>query len=98
MYMFAIIDVYSRKIMGWDISNTMPAEWCTDVTLETIARHGKPAIFNTDQGSQFTSEVFVKALQKEQIQLSMDGKGRALDNIYIYPNLFNIPTSNLIVS
>lgn len=83
MYMFAIIDVYSRKIMGWNISNTMSAEWRTDVTLDTISRHGKPAIFNTDQGSQFTSEVFVTALQKEHIQLSMDGKGRALDNIFI---------------
>ena len=83
MYMFAIIDVYSRKIMGWSVSNTMNAEWCRDVMLETIERHGKPEIFNTDQGSQFTSEIFVSALQDAQIQLSMDGKGRALDNVYI---------------
>lgn len=83
MYMFAIIDVYSRKIMGWDVSNTMNAEWCRDVLVDTIQRHGKPEIFNTDQGSQFTSEVFVKVLQENEVKISMDGKGRALDNIYI---------------
>ena len=83
MYMFAIIDVYSRKIMGWDISNTMSAEWCRDVMLGAMERHGKPEIFNTDQGSQFTSSVFIEALKKHEVKISMDGKGRALDNIYI---------------
>ncbi|MCT4153617.1 IS3 family transposase [Elizabethkingia anophelis] len=83
MYMFAIIDVYSRKIMGWGVSNTMNAEWCRDIMLDTIARHGTPEIFNTDQGSQFTSSIFVKALQDAEVQISMDGKGRALDNVYI---------------
>lgn len=83
MYMFGIIDVYSRKIMGWSISNTMNAEWCRDVVLDTIERHGKPDIFNTDQGSQFTSEIFIHALQQAHIKISMDGKGRALDNVYI---------------
>src|SRR5690606_31518067 len=63
MYMFAIIDVYSRKIMGWGISNTMSAEWCRDVMQDAIAKHGKPEIFNTDQGSQFTSSVFIEALK-----------------------------------
>src|SRR5690606_36470606 len=83
IYMFAIIDAYSRKLMGWDVSNTMNAEWCRDVLVDTIQRHGKREIFNTDQGSQFTSEVFVKALQKNEVKISMDVKGRALDNIYI---------------
>ncbi len=83
MYMFAIIDVYSRKIMGWGVSNTMNAEWCRDIMLETIEKHGKPDIFNTDQGSQFTSSIFVRALQDAEVQISMDGKGRAIDNIYI---------------
>lgn len=83
MYMFAIIDVYSRKIMGWDVSNTMSAEWCRDVMLDTIGRHGKPEIFNTDQGSQFTSAVFIEALRGKRVQISMDGKGRALDNVFI---------------
>src|SRR5690554_7083580 len=82
MYMFAIIDVYRRKIMGWDVSNTMSTEWCRDVMQDTIARHGKPEIFNTDQGSQFTSSVFIEALKRYEVKISMDGKGRALDNIY----------------
>lgn len=83
MYMFAIIDVYSRKIMGWDVSNTMNAEWCRDVLRDTMESYGSPEIFNTDQGSQFTSEVFVKLLKESGVKISMDGKGRALDNIYI---------------
>jgi putative transposase len=83
MYMFAIIDVYSRKIVGWSISNTMNVEWCRDVLLDTIQEHGIPEIFNTDQGSQFTSPIFTKALKDNQISISMDGKGRALDNVFI---------------
>lgn len=83
MYMMAIIDVKSRFILNWSISNTMDASWCTDVLKETIALHGKPEILNTDQGSQFTSAEFQKVLQDNAIQISMDGKGRALDNIYI---------------
>ncbi|WEK18005.1 MAG: IS3 family transposase [Candidatus Pedobacter colombiensis] len=83
MYMFAIIDVYSRKIVGWSISNTMTVEWCRDVLLETIEEHGTPGIFNTDQGSQFTSPIFTKALKDSNVSISMDGKGRALDNVFI---------------
>ena len=83
MYMYAIIDVYSRKIVGWDISNTMSVEWCKSITDEAIKKHGKPEIFNTDQGSQFTSPIFVNMLKQQEIKISMDGKGRALDNIYI---------------
>ncbi len=83
MYLYAIIDVFSRKIMGWGVSNTMDTEWCRSITEETIEVHGKPEIFNTDQGSQFTSPIFINELKKNNIKISMDGKGRALDNIYI---------------
>lgn len=83
MYMFAIIDVFSRKIMGWGISNTMTVEWCKGIMLEAVAAYGAPEIFNTDQGSQFTSPVFINALKEKGIQISMDGKGRALDNVFI---------------
>ena len=83
MYMAAIIDVYSRKILGWSISNTMTAKWCTELMEDTIKTHGKPEIFNTDQGVQYTSEEHISALKKHEIKISMDGKGRALDNVYI---------------
>lgn len=83
MYMFAIIDVFSRKIMGWSISNTMSVNWCKEVVETAIDKHGKPEIFNTDQGSQFTSPVFINMLKNNEIKISMDGKGRALDNIFI---------------
>jgi putative transposase len=83
MYLCAVIDVYSRYVVGWGISNTMTAEWCTEMVKEAIEQHGKPEIINSDQGSQFTSEVYIGLLKKEEIQISMDGKGRALDNIFI---------------
>jgi putative transposase len=83
MYMFAIIDIYSRRIMAWGISNTMTVDWCKEVLLEAIDEHGVPEIFNTDQGSQFTSPIFIKVLTDNKIKISMDGKGRALDNIFI---------------
>lgn len=83
MYLFAIIDVYTRFIVGWGISNTMTAEWCASITKEAILTHGKPEIINSDQGSQFTSEVHTKLLNDNEIKISMDGKGRAIDNIFI---------------
>ena len=83
MYLFAIIDVYTRFIVGWGISNTMTAEWCASITKEAIITHGKPEIINSDQGSQFTSEVHTKLLNDNEIKISMDGKGRAIDNIFI---------------
>ena len=83
MYLFAIIDVYTRFIVGWGISNTMTAEWCTSITNEAILTHGKPEIINSDQGAQFTSEVHTKLLNDNEIRISMDGKGRAIDNIFI---------------
>ena len=83
MYLTAIIDLKSRYIVNWSVSNTMSAEWCAQVLETAIQIHGKPEIFNTDQGSQFTSDVFINVLKENNIQISMDGKGRAIDNIFI---------------
>ena len=83
MYLVAIIDLYSRYVVNWSISNSMDAEWCQQVLEEAIEQHGKPEIINTDQGSQFTSEVFSEYVLNQDIRLSMDGKGRATDNAFI---------------
>jgi putative transposase len=83
VYLAAIIDLFSRKVLSWRISNTMDAEFCVAALEEAIAVWGVPAIFNTDQGSQFTSEAFVGALEAHGIRISMDGRNRALDNIIV---------------
>lgn len=83
IYMTAIIDVYSRKIMGWGISNTMSKQWCLNVLHDAIERNGKPEILNSDQGSQYTSFAWTNFLEKSEIKISMDGKGRATDNAWI---------------
>jgi len=83
MYMTAIIDVYSRYIVGWGISNTLEAEASINVLKQAIKENGKPEIINSDQGSQFTCEDWVKHLNEGNIKISMDGKGRAIDNIFI---------------
>lgn len=83
MYLVAVIDVFSRKILSWSLSNTMEAQWCKEVVEQAIAQYGKPDIFNTDQGAQFTSEVFSQYIVGQGIRLSMDGKGRATDNAFI---------------
>ncbi len=83
MYLAAIIDLKSRYVVAWSISNTMTAKWCAELVEEAVKNFGMPEIFNTDQGVQFTSEIFIQTLKKHQIQISMDGKGRALDNIFI---------------
>lgn len=84
MYLLAIMDIYSRYIVGWILSNTMEAEWVVSTLREAINKHGKPDIINSDQGSQFTSEEYVTFVKKlETVKISMDGKGRALDNVYI---------------
>ncbi len=83
MYLIAIVDLFSRKVLTWSVSNTMEAEWCAEVLKEAIGEFGKPEIFNTDQGSQFTSNTFTQILKDNQIQISMDGKGRAIDNIFV---------------
>ena len=83
VYLVAIIDWYSRKVLSWRISNTMDAAFCVDCLDEALQRHGAPEIFNTDQGSQFTSEVFLGVLKEHSVRISMDGRGRALDNIFV---------------
>lgn len=83
MFLTAIIDLYSRYVVHWSVSNSMDAEWCAEVLNEAILLHGKPDIINTDQGSQYTSKIFTEAVSGHQIQLSMDGKGRATDNAFV---------------
>ncbi len=83
MYLTAIIDLHSRFVVGWDLHNTLEAENCLGVLKEAIRRYGKPGIINSDQGSQFTCAQWTEYLEDEQIQISMDGKGRATDNIFI---------------
>jgi len=84
MYLLAIMDVYSKCILGWSLSNTMDAEWVVEVLRNTILRNWKPEILNLDQGSQFISEEYVNFVKSlESVRISMDGKGRALDNVYI---------------
>lgn len=83
LYLTAIIDVYSRYIVGWGVSNTLEAEATLSVLKQAISEHGKPEIINSDQGSQFTCEQWVSFLKEKDIRISMDGKGRAIDNIYI---------------
>lgn len=83
MYMTAIIDVYSRKIVGWGISNTMTKKWCIEVLKQAIEQNGKPEIVNSDQGSQYTSFDWTNFLENQGIKISMDGKGRATDNTWI---------------
>jgi putative transposase len=83
VYLAAVIDLYSRKVLSWRVSNTMGAEFCIDALDEALRKCGTPAIFNTDQGSQFTSDQFINGLKEKNIQISMDGKGRALDNIFV---------------
>jgi len=83
LYLTAIIDIYSRYIVGWGISNTLDADASLLVLKQAIKDHGKPEIINSDQGSQFTCDEWVKYLNLEDIKISMDGKGRAIDNIFI---------------
>jgi putative transposase len=84
MYLVAIMDLYSRYIVGWSLSNTMEAEWVVDTLKEAINQHGKPGIINSDQGSQFTSDEYVDYVKSlETVKISMDGKGRATDNAFI---------------
>jgi len=82
MYCVAVIDWYSRYVLAWNISNTQDADFCLSVLNEAL-RSETPRIFNTDQGSQFTSTTFIQRLQDANISISMDGRGRALDNVFI---------------
>ncbi len=83
VYLTAIIDWYSRKILSWKLSNSMEVGFCKSVVIEAIEKYGTPEIFNTDQGSQYTSNEFTSLLKDNGIKISMDGKGRALDNVFV---------------
>lgn len=84
MYLLAIMDVYSRCILGWSLSNTMEAEWVVNTLKMAVNRYGRPEIINSDQGSQFTSDEYIGYVKSlETVRISMDGKGRAIDNVYI---------------
>lgn len=83
LYLTAIIDVYSRYVVHWSVSNTMDAEWCAQVFNEATEMYGCPEIINTDQGSQYTADAFTDAVLSKGVKLSMDGKGRATDNAFI---------------
>ena len=96
MYLVAIIDLYSRKVFSWRLSNTMDSHFCCECLNEAISFFSTPEIFNTDQRSYFTCNDFNELLKSFKIQISIDGKGRALDNVYIervwrtlkYENIF----------
>ena len=83
VYLIAVIDWYSRKVLSWRLSNTMTTDFCLDAVREAIARYGRPEIFNTDQGSQFTSHEFTQLLRENEIRISMDGKGCWRDNVFV---------------
>jgi transposase InsO family protein len=82
-YLVAVIDWYSRRVLSWRISNSMEAAFCVDCLEDALRAHGKPEVFNSDQGSQFTSDDFTNVLKREDIAISMDGRGRAYDNIFV---------------
>ena len=83
LYLVAIMDWASRKVLAWRISNTMDTEFCVDALEEALSRYGTPEIFNTDQGAQFTSDAFTTVLKDAGVRISMDGKGRWIDNVFI---------------
>ena len=83
MYLVAVMDWHSRKVLSWRISNTLDTEFCVSALEDAIAQYGCPGIFNTDQGSQFTSEAFTSVLKSSGVRISMDGRGRCTDNIFI---------------
>lgn len=83
LYLVAILDWYSRRVLAWRVSNTMDSEFCVAALQEALARYGSPEIFNTDQGAQFTADAFTSVLKAHGIAISMDGKGRALDNVFV---------------
>lgn len=82
-YLVAIMDWHSRRVLSWRVSNSMDSDFCVDALEEALGRYGSPEIFNTDQGSQFTSEAFTGVLKEANVDISMDGKGRWMDNVFV---------------
>ncbi len=83
LYLVAIIDWHSRKVLAWRVSNTLDSDFCVEALEEALSRYGAPEIFNTDQGAQFTSSAFTDVLKDAGVAISMDGKGRWIDNVFI---------------
>ena len=83
VYLAAVVDWFSRRVLAWRLSITLAADFCIEAVEEALARHGRPDIFNTDQGSQFTSIDFIKVLKDAEIAISMDGKGAWRDNVFV---------------
>ena len=83
LYLTVIMDRYSRKVLSWRVSNSLDASFCIDALEEAIYRYGTPDIFNSDQGSQYTSEAFTNVLKARNIDISMDGKGSWRDNVFV---------------
>jgi putative transposase len=83
LYLVAIMDWATRKVLAWRLSNTLDASFCVEALNEAIAKYGKPEIMNTDQGSQFTGAAWITTLTEADVKISMDGRGRYLDNIFI---------------
>ena len=102
LFLVAIMDWYSRRVLSWRLSNTLDSSFCIEALEEAIQTHGAPEIFNTDQGAQYTSELWIQACESRGIKLSMDGKGRALDNVFIerlwrtlkYEQIYPTPAEN----
>jgi putative transposase len=83
IYLAAVLDWFTRRVLSWRVSITLEADFCIEAVEEALARYGKPEIFNTDQGSQFTSTEFIKVLASREIKISMDGKGAWRDNVFV---------------
>ena len=83
MYLTAISDLHTRSVLNWDICNMMSAEWCMKVLIETIEKYVAPSIFNADQGTQYTSKSHTNALKNNNEKIAVDGKDRAIDNLFI---------------
>jgi putative transposase len=82
-YLVAIVDLYSRKVLAWRVSNAMTTDFCVEALQEALRRFGAPELSNTDQGSQFTAEDYTKPLEARGVRISMDGKGRWIDNVFV---------------
>ena len=83
VFLVAIIDLYSRLVLAWRLSNTLKTTFCVEALYKALERYGRPEIFNTDQGCQFTAEEFTDVLLEHDIKISMDGRGRCLDNVFV---------------
>jgi len=83
MYLVAIMDWHTRKVLSWRISNTMDSDFCVEALQEALSRYGTPEVFNTDQGAQFTADAFTRVLKDRDVTISMDGKGRWIDNVFV---------------